>query len=172
MNPKNLFDSYWFIRIVLLLWLVSSALTVFSLRGIDNIVHVKLYNYGLQFSNDWAQPYWAFADMIYISLAIPMFLSGIVLVFSLLTKNDDKKTSQTKERVEQSVPARVETNGRGIVISCSSCKRVVSKPLVMLDFSGGKAKLVNLCPYCNAILGTVEKEDAGVTVDLTEEVVH
>jgi len=30
----------------------------------------------------------------------------------------------------------------------------------MLDFSGGKTKLVNVCPYCNNILGCAEEEDA------------
>jgi len=35
----------------------------------------------------------------------------------------------------------------------------------MLDFSGGKTRLVNVCPYCNYVLGSteeVEKEDVGV----------
>jgi len=36
----------------------------------------------------------------------------------------------------------------------------------MLDFSGGKTRLVNVCPYCNYILGTAEEEK-----DLTEVVV-
>ena len=49
-----------------------------------------------------------------------------------------------------------------------------SKPLVMLDFGGGKTRLVNVCPYCNRVLGSAdadEKERDGVGVrDLEEEV--
>ena len=43
--------------------------------------------------------------------------------------------------------------GNSMLISCPSCKRTFSKPLVILDFGSGKAKLVNVCPYCNARLG-------------------
>jgi len=61
-----------------------------------------------------------------------------------------------------------------MVVSCPGCKKVFSKPLVMLDFSGGKTRLVNVCPYCNRVLGDVdagEKERDGVRVrDLEEKV--
>jgi uncharacterized Zn-finger protein len=52
-----------------------------------------------------------------------------------------------------------------MLISCPKCKKVFSKPLVMLDFSSGKTRLVNVCPYCNHVLGSAEeaeKEDVGV----------
>jgi len=61
-----------------------------------------------------------------------------------------------------------------MVVSCPGCKKVFSKPLVMLDFGGGKTRLVNVCPYCNRVLGSAdagEKERDGVGVrDLEEEV--
>lgn len=47
------------------------------------------------------------------------------------------------------------------LISCPKCKRVFTKPLLMLDFSGGKTRLVNVCPYCNHVLGSAEKKDVG-----------
>jgi uncharacterized Zn-finger protein len=98
----------------------------------------------------------------------------VALVFGFLKKNDgDTHAPKIEERVDKNVPMREETNGRGIVISCSSCKKVVSKPLVMLDFNSGKAKLVNVCPYCNAILGNAEQQnDHETIVDLGKEVVH
>ena len=44
----------------------------------------------------------------------------------------------------------------------------------MLDFSRGRVRLVNVCPYCNYVLGSAdagEKERDGVGVrDLEEEV--
>jgi len=63
-----------------------------------------------------------------------------------------------------------------MLISCPKCGKVFSKPLAMLDFSGGggKARLVNVCPYCNHVLGSAEeKESENVeVVDLDEKVVH
>jgi uncharacterized Zn-finger protein len=40
-----------------------------------------------------------------------------------------------------------------LLATCPKCKKVFGKPLVMLDFSGGKTLLVNVCPYCNYVLG-------------------
>lgn len=40
--------------------------------------------------------------------------------------------------------------------SCPNCKKTFTQPLVMLDFEGGKSKLVNVCPYCNQVLGDTE----------------
>ena len=61
-----------------------------------------------------------------------------------------------------------------MLVSCPKCKRVFGKPLVMLDFSRGRVRLVNVCPYCNHVLGSAdagEKERNGVRVrDLEEEV--
>jgi uncharacterized protein with PIN domain len=38
----------------------------------------------------------------------------------------------------------------------------------MLDFGGGKTKLVNVCPYCNHVLEGMEeeaeKEDVGYSI--------
>jgi len=58
-------------------------------------------------------------------------------------------------------------------VSCSGCKKVFIKPLVMLVLSSGKTRLVNVCPYCNRVLRTAgadEKERNGGEVrDLEEE---
>ncbi len=43
-------------------------------------------------------------------------------------------------------------------IGCPSCKKTFTQPLVMLDFEGGKSKLVNVCPYCNQVLGDNEEK--------------
>jgi outer membrane biosynthesis protein TonB len=41
---------------------------------------------------------------------------------------------------------------------CTACKKAFTQPLVMLNFEGGKSKLVNVCPYCSYVLGNVEEE--------------
>jgi len=45
-----------------------------------------------------------------------------------------------------------------VIISCPECKRTFHRPLVMLDFSGAKPGLVNVCPYCNQVLGSSQAE--------------
>jgi uncharacterized Zn-finger protein len=174
MTLKTFLQGYWFQRIVLFVWLASSAIVFFSQKSIDAIVHGTLYSYGLQFSTAWAQPYWTYANTLYYSQYACIALSTVALAFSFLNKNDgNKQTPKIEENEEKIVSVHEEPNGRSIVISCASCKKAVSKPLVMLDFGSGKAKLVNVCPYCNAILGSAEQQnDHETIVDPGKEVLH
>jgi len=172
MTLKTFLQGSLFQRIVLLVWLASAGLVMFSQKSVDSIVNVTLYKYGLQFSNNWAQPYWTYAHLLYASQFVSIALSVVALASGFLKKdNDDKHTTKRREIREKNVATREKTNERTTVTSCSSCKRVFSKPLVMLDFSGGKAKLVNVCPYCNAIVGKAEEQnDAETIVDPEKEV--
>jgi hypothetical protein len=36
--------------------------------------------------------------------------------------------------------------------SCPKCGKVFAAPIVTIDFSGGKPKLVDACPYCSSVL--------------------
>jgi hypothetical protein len=48
--------------------------------------------------------------------------------------------------------------------SCPLCKKTFHLPLVSLDFSDGKTRLVNVCPYCSQVLRGNELE-TGVIID-------
>jgi uncharacterized Zn-finger protein len=174
MTVKTFLRGSLFQRIVILVWLVSSGLVIFSQKNVDSIVNVTLYHYGLQFSDNWAQPYWFYARMLYVTQFASIALSLVALGSGFLKKeNVDKQTSKHKETIKKTAATREETNGRDIVISCSSCKRVFSKPLVMLDFSGGKAKLINVCPYCNTVVDKAqEQNDAETVVNPEKKVVR
>lgn len=73
-------------------------------------------------------------------------------------------------RIKNSEVDRPEENSEkranNMLISCPKCKRVFQTPLVMLDFSGTKPGLMNVCPYCNQVLGNSEAE-TDVYCDLT-----
>ena len=174
MNLKTFLQGPWFQRIVLLVWLVSSALVMFSQKSIDSIVNVTLYGYGLKFSDNWAIPYWTYARLLYATQFVSIALSAVALTSGFLKKDKtDKQVSKPEAKIEKKVAPRIETKGSTTGTSCSCCNRVVSKPLVMLDFSGGKAKLVNVCPYCNTVLGKAEKQnDTETVVDPEKEVVQ
>jgi uncharacterized Zn-finger protein len=173
MTVKGFLRGSWFQRIVLLAWIASSCFVVMSQKIIDLIVNGTLYNYGLRFDEAWHQPYWTYANVLYYSQYLCIALSAVALGSGFLREDKVRKKPPKITEVAKDAPVRQDTNERGIVISCSSCKKVVSKPLVMLDFSDGKAKLVNVCPYCNAVLGSAEKQKGhDVYVDPGKEVVH
>jgi len=165
MTLKDVLDGSQFVRIVLVLWLVSGVFVLFLLGRIDQIVHGDLYGFGLQFSYVWATPYWTLLRLTYVCLAVPSVLSAIVLGL------DFWKKIRSKNRVSVSVAKRASVKvqplkGNSMLISCPSCKKTFRKPLAMLDFSSGKAKLVNTCPYCNARLGEeyVKEDEKDVEV--------
>jgi len=174
MTVKSFLRGPWFPRIVLLAWIGSSSLVFFSQKTIDVIVNKTLYDYGLKFSEAWHQPYWTYANILYYSQYACIMLSCVALVTSFLSRDKvPKEAKKVREEAAKNVFAREDANGRGILIACSSCKKNFAKPLVMLDFSQGKAKLVNVCPYCNAVLGSAEKQsDPDVIVDPGRKIVH
>ncbi|MEM0120845.1 MAG: hypothetical protein QW688_05330, partial [Thermoprotei archaeon] len=83
MTWKELLDNGWFVRVVLVLWLVSAVFVVFLLGRLDWVVHHELYDFGLQFSLEWALGYWATVRMIYVFLATPIFLSATYFVLEV-----------------------------------------------------------------------------------------
>lgn len=127
-----------------IIWLFSCFFILLLLSRIDFIVHTGLYAYGLQFNTAWAEPYWSNLRFIYVCLAIPSVLSAINLGSELFTKVSNKESSNPNKK-------------SSMLISCPSCKRLFNKPMTMLDFSSGSAKLVNICPYCSAVLGNSEE---------------
>jgi uncharacterized Zn-finger protein len=175
----------------------SSAFGVFLLYKLDSMIHGDLYNFGLQFSYGWALPTWTLERLIGVCLIFPMICGVIALIWDirrsrnreLVVKHVESKpqlqplpVQQREQRQQpQAPPASVNNNDvkthalreNSMVISCPSCKKMFGKPLVMLDFSDKKTQLVNVCPYCNAVLGRatekVPKEDVDVGVLNSDE---
>jgi len=53
------------VSLVLVLMAASSLISMISTLKIDGIVHGDLYRYGLQFSYEWAMPYWTMATIVF-----------------------------------------------------------------------------------------------------------
>ena len=216
MGSKTSDDLGWLSYIVLGVWIVNSFLIVFLMTRVDSIVHGQLYAYGLQFSRNWADPYWASVNLIYVFMSVPTVLSTIVLGIVLVRNRklngkyiaklkirrqkvavEEQKTKEEKATVAEEVSGEnapqepeepepqvepyepkmevineVEAKeNNGLLISCPSCKKVFNRPLVMLDFSSGKTRLVNICPYCSHTLGEAsdqKKDDENANVPATE----
>lgn len=148
MSKKSLLQDYWLVRIVLILWIFSSVLTLFLLVNIDRIVHHDLYAYGLQFSVIWASDYWGVSRAIYVCMIVPAALSISMLAYDLV-RNMKSKKRKDRQMLEKYMP-----------VTCSNCKKRFSKTLVMLDFNQKPPKLVNVCPYCNTVLGRTNEENS------------
>ena len=168
MSANRLMSSPWFNRIFLAIWVVSAVLVIFLLTRFDMLVHGQLYNFGLQFDHAWADPYYFYTQLIYVGLGVPMTLSVFFIALSFTRKSDKapepapkqelKPQPQPRPVVCEERKAKIKEANNSMVISCPSCKKVFSRPLVMLNFEGGKTRLVNVCPYCNHVLGNAENE--------------
>jgi uncharacterized Zn-finger protein len=178
MTLKDMLGSSGAAIAALALWFISSAFSMVLLNQIDGIVHGDLYHYGLQFSLSWATGYWALERSIYVILTVSMVFGGVVLGFSVLNRGNEGKpisVHPAKPVNGRISPAMRMDNPVALNINCPSCKKIFTKPLTMLDFSTGKANLVNVCPYCSHILGNAgkaEKDDihiAGPEKEVIEE---
>lgn len=158
MTIGELVRSSTLVKVVLALWLISTSTMMFTLGRIDSIVNGDLYSHGLQFSLDWAGPYWTMLRMTYILLAIPSVLSGAILVLSIFKRDESRgRVARYVEKTSTSkTPSSLTDNH--LLATCPKCKKVFTKPLTMLDFSNGSTKLVNVCPYCSHILGSANRE--------------
>jgi hypothetical protein len=144
-------------RIISIITIVLSAAMAYLVNQIDQIVHVQLYGYGLQPSIAWQQPYWNITRIIYICLVVVIVLSAVSLAMSFLSKKKEK----TEVQIAPPKPNPKATTPEAPIVQsnvCPKCHKTVTKPIVMLNFEGGKSKLVNVCPYCNHNLGLAEEK--------------
>jgi uncharacterized Zn-finger protein len=171
MGSNRLFNTQRFNRVViavLLVWIASAALGIYLLTRFDTLIHSQLYNYGLQFDHAWADTYYLYAQLMYIALGVPMALSFVSIAAGFKRKTDkspgapklEPKLAQPRPQptILQQRKTEIYNDNRGAGITCPNCEKVFSRPLVMLNFESGKNKLVNVCPYCNHMLGNAENE--------------
>jgi hypothetical protein len=71
------------------------------------------------------------------------------------------KVEFAEETPELSQSVKTVNNGT----SCPHCHKIFGRALVMLDFRGGKNRLVSVCPHCNYVLECNGK-DTGLTEDV------
>ena len=162
-------------RILVLSYIAVIALTagiIVLLFQLDGVVNVSLYNYGLQFDYEWATRYWTFLRLalgLLGTIIVVSVFSTIVYVLLSRTAVPEIKSKRTREEPEKSpIKPRLESRSEenktkkteeeedveitALPIVCNKCGKVFTQPLCMFDFKSGKPRVVNMCPYCNAIL--------------------
>ncbi len=70
--------------------LVTTAVSAWLFLHLDQVVHGVLYRYGLQFSYEWAGPYWIFARMILALLSTTIALCAISITLTLTNQRADE----------------------------------------------------------------------------------
>ena len=65
--------------------------------------------------------------------------------------------------IEGHAPVTNARTDNSMMITCPKCRKIFGRPLNMLDFSKGRAQLVNVCPYCNYVLGSAAETDSEST---------
>jgi len=177
MDFKSLLENNWLDRVIIVAWILSAVLVIFMLTNLDVLVNGTLYNFGLQFSNEWGQPYWLYLRLSYAFLGVSSGLGLTALaigfyrsknagpetaVVTVENSNKNKITDNLRKikKIEQKPKRKLsKEENSNMIISCPNCKKVFGRPLVMLNFEGGKTKLVNVCPYCNNSLDQTNTDE-------------
>jgi DNA-directed RNA polymerase subunit RPC12/RpoP len=190
MSSNRLFNSHKFNRVLivaLLIWIASAAVGIYVLTRFDALVHGQLYDFGLQFDHAWADAYYSYTQLMYITLGVPIALSfvSIMIGFKSITEKAPASAPkltpklvqpqpqpvvrpqpqqavhpQPQQVARQEIKPKIKENNNTAASSCPKCKKVFSRPLVMLNYENGKNKLVNVCPYCSHTLGNAENTQA------------
>ena len=181
-------------NILLIIVIACSIAVMYTISQIDNIINVKLYDYGLGWDAAWSVPYHNFKWIAYGSLSGTIIVCAAVMALGFLKMKQEKEsqnsasketqpiyqtqttssytqpkteethtpilsnlkskaTKEDKKAKQNNTTTTTTSNTNG---ACPGCKKTFTQSLVMLDFEGGKSKLVNVCPHCNYVLGDAD----------------
>jgi hypothetical protein len=155
-------------KLVLLLNIAGIALAVagtIAVYQVDMIVHHTLYDYSLVFNYEWAIPYWTFERLSLAVIGGMGAVNCLSITYVFLCQRavpepeadaaSRDRAISTKQKPTREKPLHGEDDGVEVValpMVCNKCGKVFTQPLCMFDFKSGKPRLVNVCPYCNAVL--------------------
>ena len=66
---------------------ICAGVSLYAFMQIDNIVHGTLYQYSLQFSHAWADPYWNMAHVLDAMVGLIVGLSIALQIYLLVRKS-------------------------------------------------------------------------------------
>jgi len=160
------------------LTLTVTVSAAYSLNLFDTIVHGTLYNYGLQFSYDWATPYWTILRIIQALLGLIAVLTLTNMIYvhrKFIHAKPEVPELERKIRVSErpseklvkpierpmerptapSLVTEPQLPSASGLVRCAHCGRTFAQPLRMLDFHADRPRMVNICPFCNEIIQPV-----------------
>jgi len=158
--------------------LVTSVCLAYFLFMLDNIVHGTLYNYGLVFSLEWANPYWATMRIVQVLLCLnaafsiagflylyrayvhvepkmPRIVETRVQTHTAIQKKPSQLFHKQKPRSEPRLEVSSENDVGNGLTRCNHCGKTFSQPLRMLDFHEERPKMIDVCPFCSEVIQPV-----------------
>ena len=84
METRRHFKQEIFTILLLLLGIALVAVSTVFFTQLDHIVHVDLYRYGLNFSYEWAEQYWAYSRLLMNSLVISVSVIGTAIALIIV----------------------------------------------------------------------------------------
>jgi uncharacterized Zn-finger protein len=151
-------------KLVLILNIAGIALAVagtITVYQVDVIVHHTLYDFSLVFDYEWAIPYWTFERLSLALIGGMGAVNCLSIIYVFMSRRavpEPEADTASRDRAfsrQREKPSQGEDDGVEVValpMVCNKCGKVFSQPLCMFDFKSGKPRLVNVCPYCNAVL--------------------
>jgi hypothetical protein len=75
------------VRLIPSVLAICAGVSLYAFMQIDNIVHGTLYQYGLQFSHAWADPYWNMAHLLDAMVGLIVGLAIALQIYLLVRKS-------------------------------------------------------------------------------------
>jgi len=88
------------VSIVLILLAGASLVSMLATLNIDHIINHDLYNYGLQFSTKWADPYWTLVSLVF-SMGWFIILTSLAFELHFVIQWQRKRKEPEAPRVAQ-----------------------------------------------------------------------
>jgi hypothetical protein len=164
-------EARWILYTTVAVSVFTSIFAAFLVYKINGIVHGELYSYGLQFNLGWASSYWAIERLIYACLTFSAAFAGFAVFADIWSNHRHASADNTGQKVRDKSKFEI-TRENSILISCPKCKKVFSRPLTILSSEGGRSKLVNVCPYCNNVLGENDDDSNIRVLRPKEQITH
>jgi uncharacterized protein with PIN domain len=98
------------------------------------------------------------------------FGGSAVIVDVWLGNRQSTEGGSSVKQARQSRQLTREMKRESKTVFCPNCRRNLTKPLTTLGSRNGRSRLIDVCPYCNTVIGDT-KENTDVTVAVPRETV-
>jgi hypothetical protein len=93
---------------VLVLMAASSLIAMIAAFQVDMIVNQDLYSHGLQFSHDWAIPYWDSIRIIFAMAWLNIIAAITFQIYRIRTIRKTEEQEETEALVEAKTPLELQ----------------------------------------------------------------
>ena len=138
---------------------ISTVLAVYGLFWLDNIVHGTLYDYGLQFSYEWANPYWSVLRTVLALIGLTGFFSIVSYLYMYRTytlvkhRKHEETIAKTEAEVEREHKKKTVSRLHSLKPTFTSIPSTREQEPEPESVSGRDERVDNLvrCNHCNKV---------------------